>query len=103
MVKVPKLKLDSYQPLRDVIFETLRKAIISGDIKPGERLMEVPWPNRWASRPVREATEDWRPKAWLTWYPVRDTCFRAFSKDIIDVLEVRGLLTSWLHALLQNV
>ena len=46
MVKVPKLKMDSYQPLRDVIFETLRKAIVSGDIKPGERLMEVSLANQ---------------------------------------------------------
>jgi len=35
------IKLDSYQPLREVVCETLRKAIIEGVLKPGERLMEI--------------------------------------------------------------
>ena len=34
------VKLDSYKPLREVVCETLREAIISGVLKPGERLME---------------------------------------------------------------
>ena len=35
------VKLDSYQPLREVVCETLREAIISGVLRPGERLMEI--------------------------------------------------------------
>lgn len=36
-----RLRLDSYQPLREVVCETLRTAIIEGVLKPGERLMEI--------------------------------------------------------------
>ena len=36
-----KLNLDNYKPLRDVVFENLREAILEGKLKPGQRLMEV--------------------------------------------------------------
>ena len=39
--KLGKLRLQNYQPLRDVVFEYLRSAILNGDLKPKERLMEV--------------------------------------------------------------
>ena len=35
------IKLDSYKPLRELVFESLREAIISGQLPPGERLMEI--------------------------------------------------------------
>ncbi len=95
MVKVPKLKLDSYQPLRDVIFETLRKAIISGDIKPGERLMEVSLAEQMgvSRTPVREAIRRLEAEGLVTMVPRKGTHVSELSsKDIIDVLEVRGAL-----------
>jgi len=39
--KLSKVNLNNYKPLREVIFDTLREAIIAGELKPGERLMEV--------------------------------------------------------------
>lgn len=39
--KLVPIKLDGYKPLRDVVFETLRDAIITQVLKPGERLMEI--------------------------------------------------------------
>ena len=35
------IKLDSYKPLRELVFEALREAIINGQLEPGERLMEI--------------------------------------------------------------
>ena len=35
------LNMDAYLPLRDVVFNTLREAILKGELKPGERLMAV--------------------------------------------------------------
>ena len=31
------LNMDAYLPLRDVVFNTLREAILKGELKPGER------------------------------------------------------------------
>lgn len=95
MVKVPKLKMDSYQPLRDVIFETLRKAIVSGDIKPGERLMEVSLANQMgvSRTPVREAIRRLEAEGLVTMTPRKGTHVSELSvKDIMDVLEVRTVL-----------
>ncbi len=95
MVKVPKLKLDSYQPLRDVIFETLRKAIVTGEIKPGERLMEVSLANQMgvSRTPVREAIRRLEAEGLVTMTPRKGTHVSQLSvKDIMDVLEVRVVL-----------
>ena len=41
--------MEDYQflPLRDVVFNTLRQAILRGELKPGERLMEIRLANSW--------------------------------------------------------
>ena len=36
-----QVDMNEFLPLRDVVFNTLRKAILTGQLKPGERLMEV--------------------------------------------------------------
>ena len=35
------MNANEYLPLRDVVFNTLREAILRGDLEPGERLMEI--------------------------------------------------------------
>ncbi|HCX65344.1 MAG TPA: GntR family transcriptional regulator, partial [Eubacteriaceae bacterium] len=36
-----KIDMDTYKPLREIVFNTMREAIINGDFKSGQRLMEV--------------------------------------------------------------
>ena len=31
--------MDEFLPLREVVFKTLRQSILTGELKPGERLM----------------------------------------------------------------
>ena len=33
------VNMNEYLPLRDLVFNTLRQAILKGELKPGERLM----------------------------------------------------------------
>ena len=49
--------MNEYLPLRDVVFNTLRKAILKGELKPGERLMEIALAEKLgvSRTPVREA------------------------------------------------
>ena len=35
-----QVNMDEFLPLRDVVFKTLRRGILTGELKPGERLME---------------------------------------------------------------
>jgi DNA-binding GntR family transcriptional regulator len=55
--KLGRMKLSDYKPLREIIFTTLREAIIMGELKPGERLMEVQLAQKMgvSRTPVREA------------------------------------------------
>ena len=51
------VNMNEYLPLRDVVFNTLRQAILRGELKPGERLMEVQLANKLgvSRTPIREA------------------------------------------------
>ena len=48
---------EEYLPLRDVVFNTLRQEILTGKLKPGERLMEIHLANKLgvSRTPIREA------------------------------------------------
>ena len=57
MINDFSVDMNEYLPLRDVVFNTLRKAILKGELKPGERLMEIALAERLgvSRTPVREA------------------------------------------------
>ena len=48
---------NDYLPLRDVVFNTLRTSILTGELKPGERLMEIHLADKLgvSRTPIREA------------------------------------------------
>ena len=52
-----QVNMNEYLPLRDVVFNTLRQAILHGELKPGERLMEIQLANKLgvSRTPIREA------------------------------------------------
>ena len=52
-----KLNMEAFLPLRDVVFHTLRDAILKGELEPGERLMEIHLANKLgvSRTPIREA------------------------------------------------
>ena len=52
-----KVNMNEYLPLRDVGFNTLRQAILKGELEPGERLMEIQLADRLgvSRTPIREA------------------------------------------------
>ena len=56
-----RLNMDEYLPLREVVFKTLRNAIVHGEFEPGERLMEVTLAKRLgvSRTPVRAALGIW--------------------------------------------
>ena len=89
------LHLDEYLPLRDVVFQTLRQAILTGELKPGERLMEIHLANRLgvSRTPVREAIRMLTLEGLVTMITRRGAEVSRISRqDISDVLEVRGSL-----------
>ncbi len=90
-----KLKLQNYKPLREVVFEYLRSAIINGEFKPGERLMELQMGEQLgvSRTPIREAIRKLELEGLVTMIPRKGAYVADMSiKDVLDVLEVRGVL-----------
>lgn len=93
--KLSKINLNDYKPLREVIFNTLREAIIVGELKPGERLMEVQLAEKMgvSRTPVREAIRKLELEGLVEMLPRKGAHVADLSvKDIMDVLEVRSTL-----------
>jgi len=91
------LKLDSYRPLRDVVFDTLRDAIIQGRLEPGERLMETQLAEELgvSRTPVREAMRRLEQEGFIVMVPHKGAYVAGITlRDIADVFEVRAALDS---------
>ena len=89
------IKLDSYKPLRDVVSEALREAIVGGVLKPGERLMEIQLAEELgvSRTPVREAIRKLELEGFVIMMPRRGTYVADLSiKDINEVFEIRTAL-----------
>lgn len=90
-----ELKLDNYKPLREVVFNSIRGAIISGVLKPGERLMEVQLAEKMgvSRTPIREAIRKLELEGLVVMIPRKGAYVADLSiKNITDVLEVRAAL-----------
>lgn len=89
------LKMNDYLPLRDVVFNTLREAILTGDIEPGERLMEIKLADKLgvSRTPIREAIRMLQLEGLVNMTPRKGTVVAEISKeDLKNVLEVRKVL-----------
>ena len=95
MINDFSVDMDEYLPLRDVVFNTLRKAILKGELKPGERLMEIALAERLgvSRTPVREAMRKLELEGLVVMIPRRGAQVANITeKDLNDVLEVRMAL-----------
>lgn len=89
------LNMDAYLPLRDVVFHTLREAILKGDLKPGERLMELQLAAKLgvSRTPIREAIRMLEQEGLAVTVPRRGAeVAKMTEKDMQDVLQVREAL-----------
>lgn len=90
-----QVDMDEFLPLRDVVFNTLRKAILTGQLKPGERLMEVHLADRLgvSRTPIREAIRKLELEGLVIMIPRRGAeVAQITEKSLNDVLEVRRAL-----------
>lgn len=90
-----EVTMNEYLPLRDVVFHTLRQAILRGELKPGERLMEIKLANKLgvSRTPIREAIRMLELEGLVIMIPRKGAEVADISeKSLRDVLEVRGAL-----------
>ncbi|MBD5514563.1 MAG: GntR family transcriptional regulator [Lachnospiraceae bacterium] len=90
-----EMTMDEFLPLRDVVFNTLRKAILTGELKPGERLLEIHLANRLgvSRTPIREAIRKLELEGLVIMIPRRGAeVAQITEKSLKEVLEVRRAL-----------
>lgn len=89
------LHTDAYLPLRDVVFHTLREAILKGELKPGERLMELQLAAKLgvSRTPIREAIRMLEQEGLAVTIPRKGAeVAKMTEKDMEDVLQIREVL-----------
>lgn len=89
------LQSDDFLPLRDEVFNTLRELILKGDLKPGERLMEIHLAEQLgvSRTPIREAIRMLELDGLVKMIPRKGAQVAQISReDLQDVLEVRKAL-----------
>lgn len=90
-----ELEMNEYLPLRDVVFQTLRQAILRGELQPGERLMEIHLADKLgvSRTPIREAIRKLELEGLVLMIPRKGAEVAEITeKSLRDVLEVRGSL-----------
>ncbi|MCR5757613.1 MAG: GntR family transcriptional regulator [Selenomonas sp.] len=95
--RLAPIKLDSYQPLREVVCESLREAIRNGVLRPGERVMEIQLAEELgvSRTPVREALRKLELEGYVVMMPRRGTYVASMSiRDINEIFEIRTALES---------
>ena len=100
--RLSPIKLDSYQPLREVVCESLREAIRKGVLKPGERIMEIKLAEELgvSRTPVREAIRKLELEGYVVMMPRRGTYVADMSiRDINEIFEIRTALESLSNSL----
>ena len=90
-----ELNANAYLPLRDVVFNTLREAILKGELKPGERLMELQLASKLgvSRTPIREAIRMLQQEGLAVTIPRRGAeVAKMTEKNMEDVLQIREAL-----------
>lgn len=95
MISNFEIDANQFMPLREVVFQTLRQAILKGDLKPGERLMEISLANRLgvSRTPIREAIRKLELEGLVVMVPRKGAQVAQITRqELRDVLEVRKSL-----------
>ncbi|WP_161874704.1 GntR family transcriptional regulator [Ihubacter sp. rT4E-8] len=84
--------LQNHRPLREIVYEQLKRQILTGKITPGTRMMEVELAEEMgvSRTPVREAIRKLEKEGLVTIEPRRGAYASDISvRDMVDTLEVR--------------
>jgi DNA-binding GntR family transcriptional regulator len=95
MIEQLQLMMSDNLPLRDAVFNTLRDAILKGNLQPGQHLMEMQLATQLgvSRTPVREAIRKLELEGLVIMVPRKGARVAAISeKSLRDVLEVRRAL-----------
>jgi DNA-binding GntR family transcriptional regulator len=95
------------KPIRDIIYEYLRRAIMDGVIKPGERIVERSYAEKFnASRtPIREAIRKLEMEGFVVYIPRHGVVAKGLNQEeIAEIYAIRcGLESLAVRAAVDNI
>jgi DNA-binding GntR family transcriptional regulator len=93
-----KKNLEKHLTLRERILETIRDAIMSGSLKPGEKVAEPELAERFgiSRTPIREAFRQLESEGYLTVIPRKGAVVAAFSpRDVEEFYAIKSILEGY--------
>ncbi|MEA3362590.1 MAG: GntR family transcriptional regulator [Thermodesulfobacteriota bacterium] len=91
-------QIEHHQTLREKILETIREAILKGDLKPGEKVAEPELAERFgiSRTPIREAFRQLESEGFLTVIPRKGAVVAALSeRDVQEYYAVKSILEGY--------
>lgn len=85
-------KISDIKPIRDIIFEHLRQEFLSGNVKPGDRLIErdIAAKLNVSRTPVREALRKLESEGFVEYLPRKGMIVRGFNlSEIKEIYDIR--------------
>ncbi len=92
---VKSKQIERHQTLREKILETIREAILKGDLKPGEKVAEPELAERFgiSRTPIREAFRQLESEGYLTVIPRKGAVVAALSeRDVQEFYAIKSIL-----------
>lgn len=107
MPSTPFQPISESKPIRDIAYETLKHAIITGEIPAGERIVETEYANRLhiSRTPLREALRKLERDGLVEYMVRRGVVVRAFTiEDVEQIYTIRNSLEMLtLPSIVENV
>jgi DNA-binding GntR family transcriptional regulator len=94
--------IERHQTLREKILETIREAILKGNLKPGEKVAEPELAERFgiSRTPIREAFRQLETEGYLTVIPRKGAVVAALSKrDVEEFYAIKSILEGYAASL----
>ena len=91
-------QIERHQTLREKILETIRDAILKGDLKPGEKVAEPELAEKFgiSRTPIREAFRQLESEGYLTVVPRKGAVVAALSeRDVQEYYAVKSILEGY--------
>lgn len=83
---------DSVKPIRDIVYDALRTAILQGQIKSGHRIVEKEYAEKFgiSRTPVREALRKLETEGFVQYLPRKGVVVKTFETgEIIEIYNIR--------------
>jgi len=104
---IKETEIAALKPIRDIVYETLRNAILLGQLKPGQRLVEKEYADKYqiSRTPIREAIRKLESEGFVEYIPRKGVIVKTFeAADIIEIYAIRMSLESLaLRFIIENI